>query len=122
MDATTARQVCRLIAGIVVSDDDLSPDEDDFVNRLLERFGIPLEERDVIFPIIYSVDAAETLKGLPGAVQTEAFELLVEAASLDGSIAPEELGYLEAVSEVVGVSRDALSDRLAAALAARRKR
>jgi uncharacterized tellurite resistance protein B-like protein len=119
MDPTTARQVCRLIAGIVVSDDDLSPEEDAFVDRMLQRFGVPLEERDVVFPIIYSVDAAEALKALPEPVQHEAFGLLVEAAALDGQIAPEELGYLEAVCEVVGVSREDLSTRLERALAQR---
>lgn len=119
MDATTARQVCRLIAGIVVADDNLSPEEDQFVDRMLERFGVPLEERDVVFPIIYSVEAAEALKALPDDIRQEAFSLLIEAAALDGQIAPEELGYLEAVREVVGASLEELSERLNEALAKR---
>ena len=119
MDAHTARQVCRLIAGIVVSDDDLSPEEDAFVNRMLERFGIPLEEREVVFPTIYAVDASSTLKGLPEEIRMEAFDLLIEAAALDGTIAPEELGYLDAVREVVGASEEELSKRLNEALAKR---
>jgi uncharacterized tellurite resistance protein B-like protein len=121
MDSTTARHVCRLIAGIVVSDENLSPEEDDFVNRMLERFGIPLEERDVIFPIIYSIDAAEAMKELPTEVRQEAFNLLIEAAALDGSIAPEELAYLEAVGDVVGKPREELSEQIAEALAKRKK-
>ena len=116
MDETMRRNVCRLIAGIVVSDDDLSPQEDAFVDRMLERFEIPVEERQVVFPIIDSSDAADAMKELPPPVQQEAFGLLVEAAAADGSIAPEELTYLEAVAEVVGVSKDALSDRLSEAL------
>lgn len=119
MDATTARQVCRLIAGIVVSDDDLSPEEDAFVNRMLERFGIPLEEREVVFPIIYSVDAADAMRALSDEVRQEAFGLLIEAAAMDGTIVPEELSYLEAVCEVVGATREDLSKRIEAALAAR---
>ena len=119
MDDTLRRQVCRLIAGIVVSDEDLSPEEDAFVDRMLVRFGIPHEQREVIFPIVDASEAAAAMHELPEAVRKEAFELLVEAAAADGSIAPEELGYLEAVSDVVGVSRDALSDLLSAALAKR---
>ena len=119
MDPTTARQVCRLIAGIVVSDDDLSSEQDTFVNKMLERFGIPLEERDVVFPIIYSVDAADAMRAFPEEIRREAFSLLVEAAALDGVIAPDERGYLDAVREVVGVSADELSSALDRALARR---
>ena len=122
MDDSVRRQVCRLIAGIVVSDEDLSPEEDAFVDRMLGRFGIPLSERDVIFPIIDSTEAADAIRGLEPGVRTEAFGLLIEAAAVDGSIAPEELSYLEAVSDVVGVSRDELSDRLGEALRASKKK
>jgi uncharacterized tellurite resistance protein B-like protein len=116
MDAAMARQVCRLIAGIVVSDDDLSPEEDVFVNKMLVRFGIPLEERDVVFPIIYSVDAAEAMGAFPDEVRREALSLLVEAAAADGTITDDEREYLEAVREVVGVPPDRLAAELAAAL------
>lgn len=121
MNADVARKVCRLIAGIVVSDEDLSPQEDAFVDRMLLRFGIPVEERDVIFPIIDASEAAETVKSMSAEVRSEALSLLIEAAASDGSIAPEELGYLEAVADAVGVSRDDLSDRLAEALQKLRK-
>jgi uncharacterized tellurite resistance protein B-like protein len=116
MDQDVARKVCRLIAGIVVSDEDLSPTEDAFVDRMLDRFGIPRAEREVIFPIIDATDAAATMRELDPSVRTEAFGLLIQAAAADGSIAPEELTYLEAVADVIGVSRDDLSDRLSAAL------
>lgn len=121
MDDVLRRKVCRLIAGIVVSDEDLSPQEDAFVDRMLERFGIPKEEREVIFPIVDATEAAGAIRELPEDFRLEAFGLLVDAAAADGSIAPEELGYLEAVSDVVGVSRDALSDKLSEALARRSK-
>jgi uncharacterized tellurite resistance protein B-like protein len=121
MDDVLRRKVCRLIAGIVVSDEDLSPQEDAFVARMLERFGIPKEEREVIFPIVDATEAAGAMRELPEDFRLEAFGLLVDAAAADGSIAPEELGYLEAVSDVVGVSRDALSDKLSEALARRSK-
>ena len=122
MDDSVRRNVCRLIAGIVVSDEDLSPEEDAFVDRMLERFGIPLSEREVIFPIVDSTEAADAMKALEPAVRLEAFDLLLAAAAADGSIAPEELTYLEAVSDIVGVSRDELSDKLGEALRAAKKK
>jgi len=112
MDESVRRNVCRLIAGIVVSDEDLSPEEDAFVDRMLQRFGIPLADRNVIFPIVDSTEAAAAMRALEPSVRQEAFGLLLEAAAADGSIAPEELSYLEAVSDVVGVSRDELGDKL----------
>lgn len=122
MDETLRRKVCRLIAGIVVSDEDLSPQEDAFVDRMLERFGIPLADREVIFPIIDSSEAATAIGELEPALRQEAFGLLIEAAAVDGSIAPEELSYLEVVADAVGVSRDELGDRLAEALRATKKK
>lgn len=116
MDESVRRKVCRLIAGIVVSDEDLSPQEDAFVDRMLDRFGIPREEREVVFPIIDAGEAAAAMRELPDELRTEAFGLLIEAAAADGSIAPEELGYLEAVADVVNITRDELSDRLSDAL------
>jgi uncharacterized tellurite resistance protein B-like protein len=116
MDENMRRNVYRLIAGIVVSDEDLSPQEDAFVDRMLERFGIPRAEREVIFPIIDGSEAAAAVLELPSDVRQEAFGLLIEAAAADGSIAPEELGYLETVADAIKISRDELSDRLSEAL------
>src|SRR5689334_6621924 len=116
MDENIARKVCRLIAGIVVSDEARSPPEDAFVDRMLDRFGIPRAEREVIFPIIDATEAAAAVRELDPALPTEAFGLLIEAAAADGSSAPEELSYLETVADVISVSRDDLQDRLSDAL------
>jgi uncharacterized tellurite resistance protein B-like protein len=121
MDDNVARKVCRLIAGIVVSDEDLTPQEDAFVDRMLLRFGIPIADREVIFPIVDASEAADMITSLTPDVRQEALKLLIEAAATDGSIAPEELSYLGNVADAVGVSREDLSDRLAAALQAQRE-
>ena len=52
MDQEMAKKVCRLVAGIIVADDDLDPKEDAFIDRMLAKFGIPGDERDSIFPIV----------------------------------------------------------------------
>ena len=119
MDDTLRRQVCRLIAGLVVSDDDLDDHEDAFIERLLARFQIPPNERDSIFPIVDRSDAAEAMQQLPETTQLEAFDLLIEAAAADGKIAPEERAYLATVAAVVRVDSTALEARLATALTRR---
>lgn len=117
MDQETSRTVCRLIAGIVVSDDDLDATEDAFVDRMLARFGLPPEERGAIFPILDRSEAAEAIRGLSADVQKEALALLVEAAAADGKIAKEEREYLVAVADELRVPAAELDRRLEAALA-----
>jgi uncharacterized tellurite resistance protein B-like protein len=118
MDLELRTKVCRLIAGLVVSDDDLDEREDAFLDRLLARFGIPAEDRDTIFPIVDRSEAAAEIKTLPGDVQLEAFGLLLEATAADGKVAPEERAYLDAVAVAIGVGQEELQSRLDAALAA----
>ncbi len=116
MDDTLRRNVCRLVAGIVVSDDDLDDAEDKFIDRLLTRFDIPLDERETIFPIVDRSEATEAIKALPVAVQTEAFGLLIEATVADGRVANEERAYLDTVAEALALPAGEVDRRLAAAL------
>jgi 2-hydroxychromene-2-carboxylate isomerase len=82
------------------------------VYRLLEHFGIPLAERDTIFPIVDRSEAADAVKSLPADVQKEALTLLVAAASADGKIVTEEREYLHTVAEAMGVSLAEIDRRL----------
>ena len=116
MDLELRKTVCRLVAGLVVSDDDLSTEEEAFVDRMMARFGI--SERDAIFPIVDRSEARDAMRGLPEAVRQEALSLLVEAAAVDGKIVDEERAYLHAVCEAAGLDVAALEEKLDAALAA----
>ena len=116
MDKELRRSICRLIAGLVVADDDLEPAEDAFVDKMLAKFEIPPEERDTIFPIVDRSEAAETIRQLPKEAQTMALDLLIEATVADGVVAPEEKAYLEAVGHELGISPAELDKRVAAKL------
>jgi uncharacterized tellurite resistance protein B-like protein len=113
VDQSLNHQVCQLIAGIVVADDDLDPQESAFIDRMLVRFGIPLEDRDIIFPIVDKDEAVEKMQQLPADVQEQTLELLVEAATADGKVVPEERAYLDAVAAAVGKDKAALDDLIA---------
>lgn len=117
MDVHLRHTVCRLIAGLVVADDDFAPEEETFIERVLKRFGV--SDRETIFPIISHDEAAARMGELPGPVQEEAIDLLVEAAAVDGRITDEEKAYLHAVGGAVGLDAAAIDARLAAALGAR---
>lgn len=117
MDLETRHNVCRLIAGLVVSDDDFAPEEEAFIDRMLKRFDVA--ERDTIFPIISHDEAAAQMRALSAEVQQEALTLLIEAAAADGRIADEERAYLRVVGEAVGLDGTAIEARLQKALSAR---
>jgi DnaJ-domain-containing protein 1 len=106
------KTVCRLVAGLVVSDDDLSAEEDALIDRLVARFEI--EDRAEIFPIVDRTEAAATVATLPEEVREQAFRLLVLAALADGKVVDEERSYLRTVGTAMGLSEAAVDARIAA--------
>lgn len=116
MDDEAKRKVARLVAGIVVIDDDLDPEEDTFMTKLLARFGISDQERaEVIFPIVDAEEAAAALSALSRDIRSEAIQLVVEAAAADGKIVPEERAYLDALAKAAGLGADELDALIRAA-------
>lgn len=116
MDEELRKKVCRLVAGIVVADDDLDEKEDAFIDRLMAKFGIPSDQRAELFPIVDAKEASDEIKTLPKPVQDEAFALLLEAAAADGKIVPEERAYIDAVGAALGLEGSAIEERLLNAL------
>lgn|SRR5689334_5864900 len=112
MDAALAKKICRLIAGIVVADNDLDDAEDKFLDRMLVRFGVPATERDMLFPIVDKEEAAVEMRTLPVDIQHETVTLLIEAAAADGKIATEERAYMQAVAEVIGLAPAEMDQKL----------
>jgi 2-hydroxychromene-2-carboxylate isomerase len=112
-----AVRVCRLIAGLVVTDDELDDKEDAFIERMLASFGIPSSDRNEIFPIVDKSEAAAALKEMTSELQQRTVDLLIKAAAVDGKIVAEEQAYLDAVANAVGLAHDELERRVKAALA-----
>ena len=118
MDEHLRHQICRLVAGIVVTDDDLDPREDQFIDRLLESFGIPTTDRGLIFPIVDAEDAAIAIRALPPDAKEEALHLLLEASLADGKIVDEERHYLEVVADAMGMTEAETNRMIRARLSA----
>lgn len=113
MDEATKRIACRMIAGLVATDEDFSDGERQFLDKVLVQFGIPEEEWDAIFPLLEHDAAEAAIRGLDPIAQKEIFELLLEAALVDGSIVQEERNYIEVVGRAIGLSDEELGRRLA---------
>lgn len=116
MEEALRKKICRLVAGIVVADDDLDEKEDAFLDRLLVTFGIPAEQRDELFPIVDRDEAATEIKTLPKDVQDDVFTRLVDAACADGKVVPEERDYLKSVANAIGMPDDVVELKLIEAL------
>ena len=119
MDKEMRRNICRLIAGIVVADDDLESTEEAFLDKLLAKFDIFASERDSIFPIVDRDEAAATIRGLPKDAQATALTLLIQATVADGVVKAEERAYLDTVANELGVATPDLERQIAAQLGAR---
>jgi uncharacterized tellurite resistance protein B-like protein len=119
VDKELRTNICRLIAGLVVADDDLSAAEETFLDKILAKFEIPESERDSIFPIVDRDEAAQTIRALPQEARTATLTHLIEATVADGVIAPEERSYLDAVAAEMGLSSTDLDGRIKSALGAK---
>lgn len=113
MEIEIRQKICQLVAGIIIADDILDDHEEKFVDRLIQRFGVGESGRDVIFPLVDRDEAAQQIKQLPKDAQDEALRLLIEAACIDGQIAPEERDYLKAIATALDVSDAVLAKRVA---------
>jgi uncharacterized tellurite resistance protein B-like protein len=116
MEEALRKKICRLVAGIVVADDDLDAKEDAFIDRLLVTFGIPADQRAELFPIVDREEAATEIKTLPKEIQDDVFMRLIDAACADGKVVPEERAYLKSVATAIGITDEAVDEKLVAAL------
>ena len=118
MDEQTSTQVCGLIAGILSSDQDVDVHEAGFIQRMRKRLGI---KKGSPVPLVTDPEeAVAKLRGFSDEVQRETLELLIQAAAVDGKIAPEERSYLGVIAAKLGVEPADLDRQLQQQVAAAR--
>jgi uncharacterized tellurite resistance protein B-like protein len=114
MDESTSRRICSLIAGVICSDEQMSPDERSFLLRTAEKFGLP---RDLaLMPVTDAGDVAAELGALPEDLRWETLDLLIKAAAADGKIVDSERRILGVVTGLLGLSKTDLEKRLGSEL------
>lgn len=112
MDDNTNRLICRMIAGLVASDEDFTDTERAFVEKVLKEFGIPETEWEAIYPLVDPVEAKDEIARLPSAARELAINLLVQAAAADGVIVDEERQFLAAVADAMSIHFSVVEFRL----------
>lgn len=116
MNEETKRLVCRMVAGLVASDEEFTDSEREFVEKVMGQFGIPKSEWDAIFPLVEPEEASAEIAALNGTARELTMNLLVQAAAADGVIADEEVAYLNAVADAMGVHQQVVEFRLRKAM------
>jgi uncharacterized tellurite resistance protein B-like protein len=107
------RKVVELIETMISVDGVVTDDERQFLRRVVERFGLSAEERaDRLVPSDPG-RATRTLRELPDELKVRVLALLVEAAVVDGNVAPEEHALLLASAASLGIEACALEERIA---------
>lgn len=112
VDPELRRKFARLVAGIVLTDDELDPREERFLGRLFDRLGVGAGERALIRPAVDGEDAVRAIRDLPESLRDEALSMLIEAASVDDRLAEEERHYLEVVAAAMGLDEEELDRRI----------
>lgn len=115
MEISDRRKICQLVAGILVSDEYFSEEEEGFLKRIFVRFGLPAEEAALVQPIDAGA-ASATLRQLPEPVQTKVVALLVEAAIADGVVDARERAYLLVAAAALGIDAHVMEQRIASRL------
>lgn len=91
---------------MVISDDILEPQEEAFLDRVIEKFGLAEEGRDAIFPLVTHADAAAAARELSPELRQETFALLLDAAKADNEVNRDELEYLRVVAGALEMSAE----------------
>jgi tellurite resistance protein len=95
------------------ADGEVHPAEGKLLGRILKACGDPFDFGVDMQPKQRGADAAKALAELPDDVRKEAFELVIEAAVVDGKVDPAEQRYLEPIAAAMGWTAEQLDERIA---------
>ena len=97
---------CSLIAGLIVADDVVAPEEQLFLDRTMRRLGLSEEERTAVYRTVDVAEAERSASQLTLAQRRGLLDDLVTAAMVDGNFHPAEEQYILRVARALGVEMD----------------
>ena len=105
---------CSLIAGLIAADDVVTSEEQEFLDRAMDRIGLSEEQRSHVLGDVDTMDASFMAATLPAEDKRGMLEQLVEAAMADGVFHPSEERYIRRMAEAMRLSDevDALLERV----------
>lgn len=113
MEQEDRAKIVGLIEDVIAADGVTNDEEREFLRRVLERFGMDASERGERTEASAPASSMAALRALAPDVQVRVMALLVEAAVVDGCVAPEEHALLLASAAALGIDAQALEDRIA---------
>jgi uncharacterized tellurite resistance protein B-like protein len=106
-------KVIQLIEAVIAADGVVVEEERAFLRRVIDRFGLTQEDHGSdSFPSDPG-RATVTLRALAPDTQMGVMALLVDAAVVDGCVAPEERALLLASAATLGIDASVLEERIA---------
>jgi len=97
-DKAQDRLFCEIVAQLIIADAAVTDEERAFIERLMVRFGLDLDDRQVVFGSIdIGQPIEERLHKLDRAHRKELLEELEAAAAVDGEVGRGELEIIDEV-------------------------
>jgi len=94
---------CLLVSKVLVADGMMSDDEHWFLSALMDRLQLSPEERQAVTDLEGWDEAEGIVKALPVDERRDLVAMLVDAASADGKLSPQELAAAKKVAAALGV-------------------
>jgi len=110
MDDETRAKVSALLEAVVKADGQIRPEERDFVRRAAARWKLPEPEEPLSVRSLGK--ATEMLRALEPSAQVRVLAVLVDAATVDNHVHPQEHALLLAAAASLGIDATALEERI----------
>jgi uncharacterized tellurite resistance protein B-like protein len=101
MNAKVAK--CLLVSKVLVADGMMTDEERAFLETMMTAQGLDADERRRVIDLEGWDDAEPLVRGLSLEERQQLVEQLVDAASADGRLSPNELATIKRVSAALGV-------------------
>ena len=118
MEAIDKIEICKLVAGAIMADAQITDDEREFLTKLMDRYGLSESERAEVMKRNIGEDPAVGVNAL-GSDEARN-ELIVElalAVAVDGQVSSSETKMLQRVADTLDITAEEMTLMLKAALA-----
>jgi uncharacterized tellurite resistance protein B-like protein len=94
---------CLLVAKVLVADGVLSQDERSFLDASMRGLGLDDAEREGVLELDGWADAEPIVAALSTDEKRDLVSMLVDAASADGRLSPNELAAVKRITAALGL-------------------
>jgi uncharacterized tellurite resistance protein B-like protein len=103
MDLDQQKLFCRVVGQVIVADAQVTDAEHDFLEALMDRFGLNEADKESIVDGISTADTADAaIAALDDAAKDQLIAELVAAATVDGVLAGPEAKMIQSVRDALG--------------------